>query len=200
MASALATPASASSSSAEYFRARTTSSNVPQLLSNADSDWYKSLFAALDRKDWAKVDAMFAERPEGPLHQIARAEYYLDAASPKVELPAIQAWFAGGTDLPQAEQMASLGAKRGLQALPALPQEQDFVRQPYTGKRVQPASVNDGTMPAAIKQAILDRIVADDPDGARTLLDKIDAGLSSEARAEWRQRVAWCYYFENRDP
>ncbi|MGN6498135.1 MAG: transglycosylase SLT domain-containing protein [Tsuneonella sp.] len=200
MASTLATPASASSSSAEYFRARTTSSNVPQLLSNADRDWYKSLFAALDRKDWAKVDAMFAERPEGPLHQIARAEYYLDAASPKVELPAIQAWFAGGTDLPQAEQMASLGVKRGLQALPALPQEQDFVRQPYTGKRVQPASVNDGTMPAAIRQAILDRIVADDPDGARTLLDGIDAGLSSDARAEWRQRVAWSYYIENRDP
>jgi soluble lytic murein transglycosylase-like protein len=201
MASTLATPADASSSSsAEYFRARSTSSNVPQLLSNADRDWYKNLFAALDRKDWAKVDTMFAERPDGPLHQVARAEYFLDADSPKIELPAIQAWLAKGTELPEAQQIASLGLKRGLDKAPQLPQEQAFVRQPYTGKRTLPASVSDGTMPAAIKQAILDRIVADDPDGARTLLDGIDAGLSSEARAEWRQRVAWSYYIENRDP
>ena len=35
--------------------------------------------------------------------------------------------------------------------------------------------------------------------GARLLLDGVDAGLSSEARAEWRRRVAWSYYIENND-
>ena len=31
------------------------------------------------------------------------------------------------------------------------------------------------------------------------LLDGVDASLSSAARAEWRQRVAWSYYIENQD-
>ena len=34
---------------------------------------------------------------------------------------------------------------------------------------------------------------------ARVLLDGIDATLSDEARAEWRQRVAWSFYIENDD-
>jgi len=32
------------------------------------------------------------------------------------------------------------------------------------------------------------------------LLEGIDELLSAEARAEWRQRVAWSYYIENNDP
>jgi soluble lytic murein transglycosylase-like protein len=65
---------------------------------------------------------------------------------------------------------------------------------------VRPASVNDGTMPDGVRQAILDRITNDDPDGARALLDGVDAVLSSAARAEWRERIAWSYYIENQDP
>jgi soluble lytic murein transglycosylase-like protein len=194
-----ATPALANSSAAEYFRARAASTNIPELLSKSERDWYKSLFAAIDLRDWARVDAMFAEKPEGPLHQIARAEYYLDAASPKVELPEIENWLAKGTSLPQAAQIANLGLKRGMTAMPALPAEQQLVSQGYAPRRVLPSSVEDGTMPAEIKSAILERIKADDPGGARILLDGVDAGLSSEARAEWRQRVAWSYYIENQD-
>jgi soluble lytic murein transglycosylase-like protein len=66
-------------------------------------------------------------------------------------------------------------------------------------KRTRPRSIDDGTMPATVREAILARIDADDPDGARVLLDGIDASLSAEARAEWRQRVAWSYYIENLD-
>jgi soluble lytic murein transglycosylase-like protein len=55
-------------------------------------------------------------------------------------------------------------------------------------------------MPPEIRAALLERITNDDPDGARALLDGIDAALSPEARAEWRQRVAWSYYIENMDP
>ncbi len=198
-ACAISTPALANSSAAEYFRARAVSNNVPELLSKSERDWYKSLFAAIDLHDWTRVDAMFAEKPEGPLHQVARAQYYLDAASPKIELPAIEAWLAHGTNLPQSAQIANLGLKRGLTAMPGLPAEQQLVPQGYAPRRVQPGSVNDGTMPAEIKAAILERIKSDDPGGARILLDGVDAGLSSEARAEWRQRVAWSYYIENQD-
>jgi soluble lytic murein transglycosylase len=199
LACTVSTPALANASAAEYFRARATSSNVPELLSKADRDWYRSLFAALDMKDWARADAMFAERPDGPLHQVARAEYFLDAASPKVELPAIEAWLAQGTHLPQAEQIASLGLKRGMTSMPGLPGAQQLVSQPGITRRVLPRAIEDGTMPETVKSAILEAIKADDPDGARLLLDGVDASLSGEARAEWRQRVAWSYYIENQD-
>ncbi|MGC3004435.1 wax ester/triacylglycerol synthase domain-containing protein, partial [Streptomyces sp. G35A] len=142
----------------------------------------------------------FDERGDGPLHQVARAEYYLAANSPRIELPKIQAWLAEGSRLPQAEQMGNLGLTRGLMSAPYLPPERDFVRQPYASKRVLPDEIRDGTMPETVGAAILDRIVNDDPDGARQLLDGVDAMLSPPARAEWRQRVAWSYYIENNDP
>jgi soluble lytic murein transglycosylase-like protein len=199
LACAVSVPALANSAAAKYFRARAVSTNVPELLSKSERDWYKSLFAAIDIKDWTRVDAMFAEKPDGPLHQIARAEYYLDASSPKIELPAIESWLARGTSLPQAAQIATLGLKRGLAEAPALPAQQQLVSQGYAPRRVLPASVDDGTMPGEVKTAILERIKADDPGGARVLLDGVDASLSSAARAEWRQRVAWSYYIENQD-
>jgi soluble lytic murein transglycosylase-like protein len=172
---------------------------VPELLNSADRNWYKSLFAAVDAKDWTRVDAMFAERPDGPLHQIARAQFYLDAASPKVELPAIEAWLAQGTHLPQAQQIVSLGLKRGMISMPSLPGEQRMAAQPGITRRVLPRAIEDGTMPASVKDAILEAIKADNPDAARILLDGVDAALSSETRAEWHQRVAWSYYIENQD-
>lgn len=199
LAACVASPALASSSAAEYFRARAHTSNVPELLSRTDREWYRALFAAIEAKDWVRADAMFAERADGPLHQVARAEYFLDAASPKIELPAIESWLAQGTHLPQAEKIAQLGLKRGMLAMPGLPSRQDLVSQPSQTRRTLPRSVEDGSLPAVVKDAILERIKADDPGGARLLLDGVDAGLSSEARAEWRQRVAWSYYIENLD-
>lgn len=199
LASVVATPAAANSS-AEYFRSRALNNNIPQLLSRPDRDYYAQLFQAIDREDWSRAQAMFAERADGPLHQVARAEYYLAANSPRVELPQIQAWLAAGSRLPQAAQMGNLGLKRGMLSAPYLPPERGLVRQPYMSKRVLPRTISDGTMPEEVRAAILDRIVNDDPDGARLLLDGVDALLSPAARAEWRQRVAWSYYIENNDP
>ncbi|WP_435417444.1 lytic transglycosylase domain-containing protein [Parerythrobacter aurantius] len=192
-------PVLANSSAAEYFRARAERNNIPELLSNGDKAYYRDLFGAIDDERWDAVRTLLRDRPDGPLHQVALAEFYLHANSPKVELPQIQAWLAQGSRLPMAEQIASLGMKRGLLAAPYLPEEQGFVRQPYITKRISPSTVQDGTMPGSIRSAILERIKNDDPDGARLLLDGIDASLSSEARAEWRQRVAWSYYIENQD-
>ena len=53
-------------------------------------------------------------------------------------------------------------------------------------------------MPADVEAQILQHITNDDPTGARLLLDGVDTSLSPEARAEWRQRVAWSYFIENR--
>jgi soluble lytic murein transglycosylase-like protein len=195
---AVALPAQARSA-AEYFRARSVENNVPNILSKAEQEYYSQAFSAIDKQDWATVQGMLNDKQDGPLHSVLRAEYYLAANSPKVELAQIQEWMKTGSQLPEAPQLGRLALKRGAVEMPALPAEQPFVSQPYTSKRVRPRSVDDGSMPGSISSAILDRIKADDPDGARQLLDGIDAALSSAARAEWRQRVAWSYYIENND-
>ena len=174
-------------------------SPVTPVLEREEREHYRQLFAAIDAEQWSAVEALLAERPDGLLTQIARAEYYTHANSPKVSPEQITAWFDGGTDLPQAEQLTRMGASRGVTLLPALPQAQGFVRQPYAPKRILPRTVNDGTMPAATATAILEAIKADSPIEAQRLLTEADWQLSSDARAEWRQRVAWSYYIENND-
>jgi soluble lytic murein transglycosylase-like protein len=199
LATLTAAPAFANSAAVDYFRTRADRTSVPSLLSQDDRTYYKQIFEAIDNKDWGKVQQMLADRPDGPLHQQARAEYYLAAGSPKIALPQLQAWLAQGTDLPGADQISRLAIKRGAETVPDLPDEQQFARLPSMPRRTRPASINDGTMPDSISAGILDRIKNDDPVGARVLLDGIDAGLSSAARAEWRQRVAWSFYIENQD-
>lgn len=195
----LPTAASANSAAVDYFRSRNDSTAVPSLLTHDDRQFYQDYFSAVEDKDWTKVQRLLAQRPDGPIHQEARAEYYLAAGSPKIELPELQAWLEQGTELPGADQISRLALKRGAQTTPSLPGEQQFARLPSLPKRVRPGAINDGTMPAMISSGILDKIKNDDPTGARMLLDGVDAGLSTQARAEWRQRVAWSYYISNQD-
>ena len=192
-------PAVAQQTAADYFRARAANPNIPQVLNEADRQFYARVFDAIDSGNWSTVESLLAQRSDEPMKLIAQAEYYLDANSPRIELPALQAWLAKGSNLPQAQQIGDLALKRGLMSAPYLPPEQAFQPQGYASKRILPRGIEDGTMPRSVSSAILDRIKNDDPDGARILLDGVDASLSSEARAEWRQRVAWSYYIENQD-
>ena len=192
-------PAYANSAAVDYFRSRADRTAVPSLLSQDERQYYREVFAAIDSKDWSRVQTMFAQKDDGPLHQEALAEYYLAAGSPRIEIDALNAWLARGTSLPQTAQIGRLAMTRGAQALPSMPGAQPLVSLPTAAKRIRPRSINDGTMPAGIASGILDKIKNDDPVGARTLLDGVDATLSDAARAEWRQRVAWSFYIENDD-
>jgi len=183
----------------DYYTGHAARSAAPRQLDQASRDYYVAVFAAIDRKDWGGAASLLAQRADGPLHAVARAELYLAAGSPRVELPQIEAWLQQGRNLPQAAQLARLGLTRGATSLPDLPAARQFHATGSTPKRTRPRSIDDGTMPATISAAIQERITNDDPDGARLLLDGIDASLSAEARAEWRQKVAWSYYIENRD-
>jgi soluble lytic murein transglycosylase-like protein len=192
-------PAHANSAAVDYFRNRADRTAVPSLLSQDEREYYRDLFAAIERKDWTRVQTMFAQKGDGPLHEEALAEYYLAAGSPRIELDQLNAWLAKGASLPQAEQISRLAMIRGASTMASLPSAQPLVSLPTIAKRVRPRSIDDGTMPAAISSGILDKIKNDDPVGARTLLDGVDATLSDSARAEWRQRVAWSFYIENQD-
>ncbi len=196
-AAVLPVAAQANSAAVDYFRNRASRTAVPTLLTQDERSYYRDLFAAIDRSDWPRVLALFAQQADGPLHQVARAEYYLAASSPKVEAEPLSQWLAQGTTLPQAEQIGALAQRRGATSLPALPGAQALVSLPYTPRRTLPRSTGDGSMPAAVSGAILERIKNDDPSGAKLLLDGIDATLTPYARAEWRQKVAWSFYIEN---
>lgn len=172
---------------------------IAPVLTPEERNAYRQVFAAIDAEQWDVVESLLAQRPEGILTQAARAEFYTHAKSPKVSAEQIASWFAAGTDLPQAEQLAKMGAKRGVSYLPPLPSAQGFARQPYAPKRILPRSVNDGTMPSATASLILEAIKADNPGEAQRLLAEVDPMLSGDARAEWRQRVAWSHYIENND-
>ncbi len=191
--------AHANSAAVDYFRNRADRTAVPTLLSQDERAYYREIFAAIDKADWPRVQAMFAQKTDGPLHRVAKAEYYLAPTSPKIELDALSNLLAQGTELPQAEQIGNLAAKRGASALPSLPSAQSLVSLPYTPKRIRPRETADGTMPGSVANAIVERIKGDDPLGARQLLDGINATLSPAARAEWRQKVAWSFYIENDD-
>ena len=189
----------AAEDSRTYFIAHAQTNGAPRQLSQDEAAFYGAVFQAIETQQWAQVEQMLASRAPGLLHDVARAELYLHANSPRVELPQIEAWMATGSDLAQAEQLGRLALRRGALSAPMLPQRRDLYPQGSIPKRVLPSPVEDGTMPAALKASILEAIRNDDPDGARLLLDGIDASLSTAARAEWRQRVAWSYYIENMD-
>jgi soluble lytic murein transglycosylase len=194
-----AVSAHANSAAVDYFRTRADRTAVPSLLNQEERQYYRDLFTAIERKDWSRVQSLFTQKSDGPLHQEAMAEYYLASGSPRIELGELNAWLAKGTSLPRAEQIGRLAMVRGAQTMPSLPGAQPLVSLPTTTKRVRPRGIDDGTMPAAIAAGILDKIKNDDPLGARLLLDGVDATLSDSARAEWRQRVAWSFYIENQD-
>ena len=195
---ALPTPAFASAASVAYFTQQRAAA-LPVLLSSEDRAWYGQLFDAIDAKAWDRVEALFAERPDGPLHGVAQAEYYLAPASPRIELPRLTEWLEKYPELPRASEIARVALARGLETAPLLPQARQLRPQPGLTRRARPRSVEDGAMPPEIADGIAERIARDDPDGARLLLDGVDAALSPEARAEWRQKIAWSYYIGNRD-
>jgi soluble lytic murein transglycosylase len=198
LAAALTVAPSAAQSTREYYTAHA-QVTAPQQLDREARDYYRQVFAALDRQDWAGAQTMLGQRG-GILHPVATAQLYTAAGSPRVELWQIEAWMESGRRLPWAAQLGRLAVTRGATEMPRLPSEARLSSRGSLPRRVRPSSVDDGTMPADVRQQILERISGDDPDGARLLLDGVDALLSPEARAEWRQRVAWSYYIENRDP
>ena len=198
-ASFLPLPAAAQTADSLDYFSRSHSAALPQLLSGEDRLFYRSLFEAIEARNWDRVEVMLGEREDGPLHGSALAAFYLHPESPRIELSRIEAWLDRFAGIPETEAIIRLGQTRGLESAPSIPRENALVRQRGVTKRIRPSSIDDGSLPDSVKSAILERISNDDPDGARLLLDGVDASLSSQARAEWRQRIAWSYYIENRD-
>ena len=187
------------SMAAHYSESATGSQAVPALLNREQRAHYRAVFRAIDQHEWDQVESLLGQKADDLLYPIAAAEYFTDAESPKIDGDRIAGWLSREVDLPQAAQLARMGAKRGLSAVPILPEPIGLRRQRVATKRILPRPVGDGSMPADTSASILAAISGDDPGTARALLQQAEPYLSSAARAEWRQRVAWSYYIENDD-
>ncbi len=115
-------PAMAEESSYSYFSSRMAKTQVPDLLSSSERDYYAQVFGAIRGQNWAKASELLDSRDKGVLHDIARAELFLAANSPRVEMGPLLSLLNAAPDLPHAERLAILATKRGATILPDRPQ------------------------------------------------------------------------------
>lgn len=197
------TAASASSAMAadagDPLAAPQTTSSV---LSSKQKQQYTQILTAIRAQRWsdarALLDSADADIKGGPLTDFLRAELLVAPNSPKAEVADIMPLLARSPNLPQAEQLGRLAAKRGATDLPTLPYQTRLSWSGSAPRRLGADSVSD-PFASGLASSIPDRIKNDDPAGAELLLNAVLDKLSPDARAEWTQKVAWSYYIENDD-
>lgn len=172
---------------------------MPSILNSGQQRHYRQLFAAIDEQRWSDVQSMLDSGPDKDLNDYARAEYYLAANSPKVELDAVMGLLVRQPNLPQAGQLSRLAQRRGAASLPSLPNEQRFSYLGEAPRRVFNLQTTSDPVAASVSGKILNLIKNDDPAGAENVLNGVFASMSPAAQTEWQYRIAWSYYIENDD-
>lgn len=191
-------PALAQDSGSSLFKSSSIAKHIPSQLKRSQSEHYRAIFKAMDGKQWDAAKNLIANAPTGPLKSIAQAEYFLDVNSPRAELGPLLTLVNEAPQIPQAAQLGRLAKKRGAQLLPSLPQRRNLSYIPGLSIRKKPSSIKSDSTANSIRGRILGFIKNDGPRSAEELLSRTGS-LSSEARTELEQRVAWSYYIENDD-
>ncbi|KQZ62446.1 lytic murein transglycosylase [Sphingopyxis sp. Root1497] len=171
---------------------------VPSVLSGKQKQLYSQVLVAIRAQRWADAKALLDSTESGPLTDFLRAELLLGPNSPKAEVADIMPILSRSPNLPQAEQLGRLAAKRGATDLPSLPYQTRLSWSGSAPRRLGADSVSD-PFASGLASSIPDRIKNDDPAGAEALLNAVLDKLSPDSRAEWQQKVAWSYYIENDD-
>ena len=174
-------------------------SAIPAQLDAKARDDYRFVFAAIRAADWSSAAARLDALPDGLLTPIARAELFLAKNSPKVEADALVALLTQAPDLPEAAQLAGLARKRGVEALPALPAENELRRMPAAPRRRSATSIRADAAAMTLGAQVLPLIKDDRPSDAEALLLAAEPMLSPEAQTEWQQRIAWSYFLTGDD-
>ena len=158
---------------------------------------YQDIFAAIKASQWEVASAKIAAMPEGPLHNVARAELYLAKGSPKVDGETLAVLAEQARDLPQAQALVRIAKARGVEALPALPATQNLSWLGSAPRRGKVAgSEARGTAMAA---AVAPLLKNNQPNEAEAVVERAADGLTPETLTEWQHRVAWSYYLTGDD-
>lgn len=187
------TPVHANSSGG--FRAIAVTQPVPKILNAKEKDAFTAIFAAIRSGKWEEAARMIDAAPQGPMSAMARAELYLAPNSPMVEVAQLEALLQAAPYLPQAELLAAMGRKRGLEIIPNRPGIRRFSWLGGAPKRDLPANKASDSVRAELQVFIKN----DQPFAAEQFLESKALELSPEALTELRYRVAWSYYIENDD-
>ncbi|QJB68313.1 transglycosylase SLT domain-containing protein [Parasphingorhabdus halotolerans] len=181
------------------YQSASVAKDVPSQLKRNQSEHYRSLFKAMESNQWDVAKNLIDQAPDGPLKSIAKAEYFLAPNSPRAELGPLLTLVNEAPQIPQAEQLGRLATTRGAQILPALPERRRLSYIPGADNRGKPNSVESDSTANSIRGQILSFIKTDSPQSAESLLSERAGAMSSEARTELEQRIAWSYYIENDD-
>ena len=169
---------------------------APQLGPNARAR-YRQIFDAIKARSWADAQALLDATPEGPLHNVARAELYLAKGSPMVPPETLAALAERASELPYARRLTALAQTRGVSAAVALPSEQELRwlgSQPRRGK-----AAGSEARGLALSGKIVPLLKSDQPNEAEAYLDSKSIGLDPELLTEWQHRIAWSYYLTGDD-
>lgn len=156
-------------------------------------DW-RGVFDAIDAGNWASARAGIAALPQGVLTPLAKAELYTAKGSPTAELGSLQALIAEAPELPQADQLARMALTRGAVEPPLIYAERPVMNLGSAPVRYRARPVQGEPYADQLRSALDPLIKADDAAGAEALLLQYAPSLSTEARAEAGQRVAFVYY------
>jgi soluble lytic murein transglycosylase len=184
---------------ATFAAQKAAATGIPRQLSEGDQASYRAIFAAIRNGDWEGASTRLDAMPEGLLTPIARAELYLAKDSPKVPIESLISLITSAPDCPEAQQLARLAKTRGAESLPDLPEVREMVRLARAPIRSRARSNGSDAAAATLGAQVLPLIKDDRPSDAEALLIAAEPQLSTEARTEWRQRIAWSYFLTGDD-
>ena len=168
---------------------------APTVLAAKDKAAFAAIYDAIRAEKWDDASRMIDAAPPGPMSAMARAELYVAPNSPKAEAAQLQALLETAPYLPQAEQLATMARKRGVELVPSRPGIRRFSWLGGAPKRDLPAGKASDSIRAELQVFIKN----DQSFAAEQFLESKAADLSPEALTELRYRVAWSYYIENDD-
>ena len=187
--------ATAQANTSGGFRTVVSSQPAPNVLSAQEKAIFTAIYDTIRAEKWDEAARMIDAAPQSPMSAMARAELFIAPNSPKVEAEQLQALLAAAPYLPQAEQLATMARKRGLEMLPERPGIRRFSWLGGAPKRDLPANKASDSIRAELQVFIKN----DQPFAAELFLESKAFELSPEALTELRYRVAWSYYIENDD-
>ncbi|MGA9582808.1 MAG: transglycosylase SLT domain-containing protein [Allosphingosinicella sp.] len=168
-------------------------------LSTEQRSGYREIFAAIRANDWPGASARLAALPEGPLHDVARAELFLARGSPRVELPDLISVLRRAPQMPKADQIARLAQTRGATDLPSLPAAEKLVWVGSQPRRSR-ADPTKGDQAAAEFEPLVQPLIKDNrPYEAEAAFIERQDRLGPDARTEYQQRIGWSYYIVGND-
>lgn len=169
---------------------------IPSVLSNRDKKKFEAIFSSIENGNWADAKEAIGKAPKGPLRNMAQAELFLAAGSPRIERDELLALIKDAPYLPQAQQLSRLATTRGADILPTLPGRQKFSYKGSSPSRHLPKSVSENGS-SSIRNSIINYIKNDSPANAEDVLNNVNNDISDALRSELQYRISWSYYIEN---